>query len=739
LAAREVAMLEAVQRLQVELLWLPHPKTVLKYMKKLNDLPITVDVLAKTSIGKTVNSLCKYEEVGAIARNIVGRWKKLIPIDEDSDSDSELAWEEQNSRRSSSRKRTHNVCSKGDNFQKTWKSSSSQPLSPDWRDKKQPKLWEPERTLRVSPDRERREEMKRCNQILSLDFPGSGPVLSQPSTSLQQRNRDYYGPREQRDQKSGKDSGLHIQDKVKTLRESSLGEPSQVKPEPFNESREHRLLDQKEKCQLDFEGQKKNFALSREKLPNVASREVCQRPPSVTDTKEKQNGTTTRRDQDKESCSVKKCFPPSELAFVIHTTKTKHQDTPESKLEKLRLSKDLLALRTRFKDKGISKNIQTQEGKYKAPNSPKSTASCVLESGKPEPYDKNERPTTSYGSRFSCAWQPQRIKSTNMPTVVHGDKGHIKENSARTDSKSPNSVQKLPEMNDDKPEKQQSGAILVKLQNVSTPVTPPLGDSILPTVQASCQIPSLHTPLPVEPKRKMVSSYHEEEGIGFTGQRMNSKMQVYSGPKSVHQYKVMSLHQQCIRVLNNNLDSIFNFGNVPYTLLEPVLEKCTPKQLRRIEGYNHVLLGKTDKLWKIHCNRDFNKEQPRECESWRELYLRLQEAREQRLQLLTKNIQSAHANRAKGCQTMMAFVDSVAKQPPYIRKRQEKFGTGRATVSEMIKTKPTPRTPTTHCSSSDVQLHASRSTSSAHSTPSVSSPGTCDSRKTPAFKNRFSC
>lgn len=35
---------------------------------------------------------------------------------------------------------------------------------------------------------------------------------------------------------------------------------------------------------------------------------------------------------------------------------------------------------------------------------------------------------------------------------------------------------------------------------------------------------------------------------------MNSKMQVYSGSKCAYLPKMMTLHQQCIRVLKNNID-----------------------------------------------------------------------------------------------------------------------------------------------------------------------------------------
>lgn len=56
----------------------------------------------------------------------------------------------------------------------------------------------------------------------------------------------------------------------------------------------------------------------------------------------------------------------------------------------------------------------------------------------------------------------------------------------------------------------------------------------------------------------------------------------------------------------------------------------------------------SDELWRGHCKRDFKRESPQEFESWREMYLRLHDEREERLRLLTQNISSAHANKPKG-------------------------------------------------------------------------------------------
>ena len=52
-----------------------------------------------------------------------------------------------------------------------------------------------------------------------------------------------------------------------------------------------------------------------------------------------------------------------------------------------------------------------------------------------------------------------------------------------------------------------------------------------------------------------------------------------------------------------------------------------------------------------HCQRDFKRETPQEYESWRELFLRKHDEREERLRMLTVNIRSAHANKPKGKHT----------------------------------------------------------------------------------------
>ncbi|KAL4629442.1 transcription elongation factor B polypeptide 3 isoform X2 [Arapaima gigas] len=206
-------------------------------------------------------------------------------------------------------------------------------------------------------------------------------------------------------------------------------------------------------------------------------------------------------------------------------------------------------------------------------------------------------------------------------------------------------------------------------------VVPTLPDIPLPAIQPNYRpLPSIDI-TPLSPQRRKVPVSCDEEDAGFSGHRLNTKTGVYSGSKTAYLPKMMSLYEQCIRVLQNNIDSIEEVGGVPFEILEPVLERCTPEQLFRIEQCNQWFTEETDELWMRHCRRDFKHESPQEYESWREMYLRLHEEREERLRLLTQNISSAHAQRPKGRQVKMAYVNSVVKPPRDVRRRQEKFGT----------------------------------------------------------------
>ncbi|XP_059501562.1 elongin A, like isoform X3 [Stegostoma tigrinum] len=177
---------------------------------------------------------------------------------------------------------------------------------------------------------------------------------------------------------------------------------------------------------------------------------------------------------------------------------------------------------------------------------------------------------------------------------------------------------------------------------------------------------------PTSPIKKSAMSNISDSTVEFTGRRLNCKMQVYSGSKTTNIMKMMSLYEQCIRVLQNNIDSIHEVGGVPFEILEPVLGRCTPEQLFRIEECNPSFIEQSSHFWMKHCKKDFKNEEPQEYESWRELYLRLHDEREEKLKILTQSISSAHANKPKGRQVKLAYVNTSAKPPRDILRQQGK-------------------------------------------------------------------
>ncbi|XP_016422756.1 elongin A, like isoform X2 [Sinocyclocheilus rhinocerous] len=231
--------------------------------------------------------------------------------------------------------------------------------------------------------------------------------------------------------------------------------------------------------------------------------------------------------------------------------------------------------------------------------------------------------------------------------------------------------------------KENSGVSLVKTSKAVT-------EDPMRTVPEQSVMDLLNIPLPTSfPECEDVSQYQYfsekkvdikvidvcEEAPVFIGQRLKNKMQVYSGSKMAYLPTMMTLYQQCIRTLQNNIDALYEIGGVPFEILEPVLERCTPEQLLRIEECNPVYIGVTDHLWERHCQKDFRNAQLEEYESWREMYLRMSKERERKLKQITKSIVSAHSGKPKGRQVKMAFIHSAAKPPRNVRIQQELHGT----------------------------------------------------------------
>ncbi|KAM6108457.1 elongin-A isoform 4-T4 [Pterocles gutturalis] len=773
------SVLEVVGKLQSRLAGSSEPKKLLKSLKRLSELPITVDILVETGVGKTVNSLRKHELVGDFAKNLVARWKKLVPLSQEADRNN-VDSEDRDYERSSSNKRHHGSSLGEDeepdqDYSDPFQPSCSQSYSPDHREKKSKRYPRSERAHETyGYSSHEGKGWGRSSPVLSSDQEHSdyGQAVSpEASESPQDAYTDPYGSEEQEEptvfhRKASKGHGF--QEKVGGSRERNPGEF--YDKGNMSRSKEHKSSHKKQR--LDGRGDDGPSAFSPERLHKTSFKEQLREAPMVGSSKEKQrmsDGTKKEKNRESGASRKEKLHMSAHLEESLdnHVKKQKHRDSEKSKLEKPKLS--LVTSNTerekqkaesdssnRIKEKGISGSLKSSGRKRKASDVDKKSVGFSSNSGDGEAEDEFEQPTMSFESYLSYDQPQKKKKKVVKPSVSAGekDRAHSKQNGSKASANSSTSSQKSPShkrtsekvAEKDPPEAPKPKRILLD-------VIPTLPDIPLPPIQANYRpLPSIESVTCSQTKRR-VSSPVEESEAGFTGRRLNSKMQVYSGSKTAYLPKMMSLYQQCIRVLSNNIDSIYEVGGVPFSVLEPVLERCTPEQLYRIEECNHTLIEETDQLWHNHCLRDFKNDKPEEFESWREMYLRLHDAREQRLLMLARNIGSAHANKPKGRVAKMAFVNSAAKPPRDVRRRQEKFGTGGPLMPEKTKIKPVLYASSKrHARASEEQSYDGPSTSSAHSVPSSGSTfSSYDPRKPPvkkiapmmaktikAFKNRFS-
>lgn len=165
------------------------------------------------------------------------------------------------------------------------------------------------------------------------------------------------------------------------------------------------------------------------------------------------------------------------------------------------------------------------------------------------------------------------------------------------------------------------------------------------------------------------------------------RCKVFTGRRNTFLKEVPSLYDSCIRVLCDNIDGLGYTGGVPFDILKPILERATAEQLFRIEDLNPYLSEDTDSLWAALCKRDFKSAQREELECWREVYERLFEERERRLEQIRSTIGAA--NKKAQCAARQTIL-SLAKAPRDVKRKQEKFGTGRlpvATAQEVLENK----------------------------------------------------
>uniref|UniRef100_A0A671F3K2 Elongin-A n=1 Tax=Rhinolophus ferrumequinum TaxID=59479 RepID=A0A671F3K2_RHIFE len=681
--------------------------------------------------------LLNREHIGSLARDLVAHCKK-VPVEGNTDADRRDSEESESSKcpRDSLQEKLE---MEGDQPAPCKEAVSRPAHSSERRQKKHGESSELER-----PHRRERREGRTSHGVLPADsskWESSGDGWSPPSSTGPHQTRGDHHRRPTNAhmtcQRPGEGHTNASRDRRGPSDKRHLG-TTQGRG-AVSKSEEHPPS-HKDKCP-GAKGREKSSALISQRSHQVFSRKKSPRPLSWEGAGVK---LSPRSVKEKEGEGRGFQFsPPSEMASdklpkkrkSNHSEKTQSDKDKRQHLDSLDAGKRAGALLPEGQEK-VADNLQTQEGKVKTSHRDGTPAGSLPDTEEAEMEEEFEPPTMPFEAYLTYDQPPRKKKKKIVKissTALEG-KG-LKKKDSKSASENLDSVQELPKVNANKSEKPQlSGAHGAKLKKVPADASSVLPDLWLPRVQPG------YRPLPAFElmSSSQLKQRAEEEEAGFATPRVNSKMQVFSGSKWTCLRKMMTLRQQCILVLRNNLNSLLRVGGVPYSVLQPVLESCTPDQLYRLEKYNCVLVKETDQLWKLHCHRYFKKEKPEELESWREMYLRLQDARQQRLRALTLKIRSAQASRPKGRQTKMIVFNS--------------FERGGAALQEKGETKPAPYpTASSRARSSSAGGHGFHPTPEklANACPSTSSVVLSSSRK-PAkpiapmmaktikdFKNRY--
>lgn len=201
-------------------------------------------------------------------------------------------------------------------------------------------------------------------------------------------------------------------------------------------------------------------------------------------------------------------------------------------------------------------------------------------------------------------------------------------------------------------------------------------NSLLPEIQPTYK--PIRTPdfgADTSPRKKKGIIGSELDANALTSRK--SRTQVFSGRKIASSERgITSLFELAMKVLIENIDALDDTGGVPYEILLPVLERCNPQQLLHLEECNPYFIDDTEPLWEKHCFRDFKGTKPKHNQSWRELYMKNELDKEERLKKIHEKITASQRAKKPERQVQLAYVTTEAKPPRDVRRKQAKFGTG---------------------------------------------------------------
>ncbi|XP_061398736.1 transcription elongation factor B polypeptide 3 [Musca vetustissima] len=627
---------------------------LLHCINKLYKLPIKVEHLQETGVGKTVNSLRKFNgEIGVAAKTLVTKWKAMVAAEEEpmdttsqtyendtqhhNDNDEpdpspndNMHIDEDENRNSHSGSRHSNHSEKEKHKDRSHSSSSSShnntPHKESSSKHSSSKHSNEHKSSSSSSSSKRDKESHHKSSSKDKEKGGEHKSRDKHKDKHHEKDREHSEKRKEEKQKSDKEISNHKDSSSKEEhkhKSSSKERDSSEKEKHKERSEKHHKSSSKDKHKEKDKNKEKNK--EEKQASSSSSKDKHKSSSSPSSTKDSTQECRKRHNSDTESSDFKSPLP--KIAKTSHKSSGKLVENGSSPPQDANEGEE---------EDGFDSTMGTNFDDILG----------MLD--KPVKKSKKSNKTSTPGSSCSSGGGGSSKESPPKPSTSSQRKNDLLASSAKLEPLDP--------------------SIALELPTISTNYRPmPLNQTVMDCVFNTSSSSSSRPPV-----RTMSDADALQHGISSK----TIRTKIYSGTKTGQIYQVPSLFDMCIRILQKNIDALEYTGGVPFEVLRPVLERATPQQLFIFEDYNPYLMEDSDVLWQIHVSRNYRTQKRLENESWREMFMRCQEEEERRLSFLKDSIKASQKIAAAPVRkTQLAFVDSMVKPPRNVQRKQEQYGT----------------------------------------------------------------
>lgn len=150
---------------------------------------------------------------------------------------------------------------------------------------------------------------------------------------------------------------------------------------------------------------------------------------------------------------------------------------------------------------------------------------------------------------------------------------------------------------------------------------------------------------------------------------------------------IPTLRSSALRICVLHANNYVSLGDLPYVLVQPILEACTPNRLALLEDKSPHLRADTQDLWQHHIFQKFHVQvEKREDEDWRDVYERLKLDESARLESATARLRAKNGKlKAEKMAKRIVIIDPKKTAVIADRKRSHPYGSMSAVRTKRLK------------------------------------------------------